>query len=134
MFAIKQKVSWSVSNCCAAATVRRPENMAVSGSGRCEVSPYIFLTFWVLLGQAKSTIKKQYVFSGSKTCFSAWLRAILRPLPSLRFVYRYSGQVHVHVTFFPKKSYQKTLSKRMLLPARIRSGKSCKRVPEMAIK
>ncbi len=55
-------------------------------------------------------------------------------MPLLRPVCFHSGQIYVHVTFFRKKSYQKTLSKRMLLPARIRSGKSCKRVSEKAIK
>ena len=44
-------------NCCKAAKVRRPENMSVSGSGMCEGSEYIFLTFWVLLCQDKSTIE-----------------------------------------------------------------------------
>jgi len=45
--------------------VRWPENMAMSGSGLCEGLHHIFLTFWVLLGQAKSTIKK------AKICRSA---------------------------------------------------------------
>ena len=56
MFATGQNVFWNGSYCCAAATVRRPENMAMSGSGLCEAFlpvrqglHYIFLTFWVLL-------------------------------------------------------------------------------------
>mgnify|MGYP001328125706 CR=1 FL=1 len=56
------------------------------------------------------------------------------PIPLLWLVGCSSVQVHVYVTFFPKKSYQKTLPKRKLPPALIRMGKSCKGVPEMAVK
>lgn len=63
MIADRPDAHWNSSDCCKAAKVRWHENMTVSGSCLCEGSGYIFLTFWVLLGQAKSTKRKIFTIN-----------------------------------------------------------------------
>ena len=53
-------------------------------------------------------------------------------VPLMVIVCLHIEELFVYVTFFREKSNQKTLSKRMLPPALSKTGKSCKRVPEMA--